>query len=80
MGGAGSLFRLNSVSGPVVDYRSSVLNAEPAARTTAIHRHLLDDGIITAKQGGGCISTPMGDADVTQFVSALERAVAKIGR
>ncbi|MEO8448769.1 MAG: aspartate aminotransferase family protein [Gemmatimonadota bacterium] len=80
MGGAGSLFRLNSVSSPVVDYRSSVLNAEPMARTTAIHRHLLDDGIITAKQGGGCISTPMGDADVTQFVSALERAVAKIGR
>jgi glutamate-1-semialdehyde 2,1-aminomutase len=78
MGGDGSLFRINLVPDPVVDYRSAVTNAEPMSRVTALHRSLLDDGIIIAKAGLGCLSTAMGEPEVDRFVAALERAVGRL--
>jgi glutamate-1-semialdehyde aminotransferase len=41
-------------------------------------QNLLEEGIIISKDGLGCLSTPMGEAEVDRFVSALERAVARL--
>jgi glutamate-1-semialdehyde 2,1-aminomutase len=78
MGGDGSLFRINLVPEPVVDYRSAVTNAEPMSRVIALHRMLLDEGIIISKMGMGCLSTPMGDAEIDHFVASLERSVGRL--
>jgi glutamate-1-semialdehyde aminotransferase len=43
-----------------------------------LHRNLLDEGVIISKEGLGCLSTPMGEVEVDQFVKALERAVARL--
>ena len=76
--GDGSVFRLMMTDQPILDYRTSVIDAAPAKRLHALHRNLLDDGVIISKDGLGCLSTPMGDADVDRFVSALERSVGRL--
>ncbi len=80
MAGDGSLCRLNPTADPVTDYRSLVRNAVPASRMGALHRNLLDEGIIIAKAGMTCLSTPMGDAEIDAFVGAVGRAVANLPR
>lgn len=76
--GDGSLFRIMMTSDPVVDYRSGRQNAAPAAVEDELHRNLLQEGVIIGKGGLGCLSTPMGEAEVGQFVSALERSLARM--
>jgi len=63
---------------PVVDYRSSVRQAAAPERWNRLHLNLLQEGIIVSKEGLGCLSTPMGEAEVDQFIKALERAVARL--
>lgn len=41
-----------------------------------LHRHLMGSGIIIGKTGLGCLSTPMTEAEVDSFVTALEDALA----
>jgi len=36
----------------------------------------MNEGILISEQGLGCLSNPMGETEVGQFVNALERAVA----
>ena len=76
--GDGSLFRVLLTKEPIVDYRSSVKNALPAARLAQLHKALLDEGVIISNTGLGCLSTPMGEAEVEAFLGALERAVATL--
>ncbi len=78
LAGDGSLFRLLMTADPVVDYRSSVRKAAPAERFNRLHRNLLEEGIIISKEGLGCLSTPMGEGEVDQFIQGLERAMAKL--
>lgn len=78
LSGDGSLFRILMTADPIADYRSSVRNAAPPDRLAQLHLNLLDEGIIVSKEGLGCLSTPMGDAEVDRFVSALERAVTRL--
>lgn len=78
LGGAGSLFRIVLTSEPVRDYRGWVRSARPASRMAELHRLLLDEGVIIARMGTGCVSTPMGEPEVDTFVSALERALARL--
>ena len=80
MGGAGSLFRINQTSDRFTDYRSWVKNQQPASRMAALHGLLLDEGVIIARGGTACLSTPMGEAQVDFFLAALERAVARLPR
>jgi glutamate-1-semialdehyde 2,1-aminomutase len=75
--GDGSLFRILLTDRPVVDYRSSV-GSLPAAKLSQLHRALLDEGAIISNTGLGCLSTPMGEAEVDRFLGALERAVAAL--
>ncbi|MDI6753688.1 MAG: aspartate aminotransferase family protein [Thermodesulfobacteriota bacterium] len=76
--GEGSLFRLLMTDEPITDYRTSIRKAAPQERFNRLHRNLLDEGVIISKEGLACLSTPMGEAEVDQFVKALERAVAKL--
>ncbi len=80
MGGAGSLIRINLTIDPVRDYRSWLKNLQPASRLAALHSGLLEEGVIIARGGTGCLSTPMGDEEVDQFLRALERALGKLPR
>ena len=74
--GDGSVFRIMMTAGPIVDYRSSVRGASPPERFAALHKSLLDEGVIVSKDGLGCLSTPMGEAEIDGFLGALERSVA----
>jgi len=76
--GDGSLFRIVMTAEPIVDYRASLCKAAHPERFKQLHLNLLDEGVIVSKEGLGCLSTPMGEAEVDYFVSALARAVAKL--
>jgi glutamate-1-semialdehyde 2,1-aminomutase len=74
--GDGSVFRILMTADPIVDYRSTVLGATPPGRLHALHRNLLDEGVIVHKEGLGCLSTPMNDIEIDGFLTALKRSVA----
>lgn len=76
--GDGSLFRVVLTREPITSYRDSLRNALPAARMARLHKELLDEGVIISNTGLGCLSTPMGDAEVDQFLNGLDRAVQAI--
>lgn len=76
--GDGSLFRVILTWDPIVDYRSGVKNASAGQRMAQLHLNLLEEGIIIDRNGLGCLSTPMAEAEVDAFVSALERAIARL--
>ena len=78
--GDGSLFRIVLTSDRVTNYRSGVRNAQPAGRMAELHRHLMGSGIIIGKTGLGCLSTPMTEAEVDSFVTALKTALADMPR
>lgn len=77
LAGDGSLFRLMLTRAHIRDYRTAVRTEQPMARMTDIHRRLMADGIIISRIGLGCLSTPMGDAEIDAFVDAVRRAVRR---
>lgn len=71
--GAGSLFFLHWTSKPVRDYRSSrPLDPEQPMR---VFLGLLNEGVLLSQRGLGCLSAPMGEAEVDRFVEALGRVL-----
>ena len=77
--GDGSLFRLMLVDRPLRNYRDTI---EPGidARSYRLFMALLDAGIMVNDNGLGCLSTPMGQAELDRIEAALERALATLGR
>ncbi len=77
--GDGSLFRLMTVDRPLRNYRDTV---DPGAdlRSSRLFMALLDAGIMVNDNGLGCLSTPMGEAELDRIESALERALATLAR
>ncbi len=77
--GDGSLFRLMTIGRPLRNYRDSV---EPGAdaRSSRLFMALLDAGIMVNDNGLGCLSTPMGEAELDRIEAALERALATLAR
>jgi len=77
--GDGSLFRLLLTDHPLRSYRDA---ADPAAeaRTQRLFGHLLDAGVLVNVNGLGCLSTPMGEAEVAELAGALERALEGLAR
>ncbi len=75
LAGEGSLFRLMLTREAIRDYRTSVRTAQPMARMTAIHKRLMQEGIIISRIGLGCLSTPMGESELDAFVEAIRVAV-----
>jgi glutamate-1-semialdehyde 2,1-aminomutase len=77
--GDGSLFRLMLVDRPLRNYRDTV---EPGidARSYRLFMALLDAGIMVNDNGLGCLSTPMGDAELSRIETALERALTALAK
>ena len=80
LSGDGSLFRLLPTSKPVVSHRSLPFDPAAGALLAGLHRGLLEEGIIISRDGLGCLSTPMGEAEVDLFVGALDAAAGRMGR
>lgn len=66
---AGSLFNIHLTDQPIRSH-ADVL-AGDLERLARLHRALLRNGILFTPRGMGCLSTPMGSAEVTAFVEAL---------
>jgi glutamate-1-semialdehyde 2,1-aminomutase len=77
--GEGSLFRLMMVGRPLRNYRDTVeIGADQ--RSYRLFMALLDAGIMVNNNGLGCLSTPMGDAELDRIEGALERALSILAK
>ncbi len=74
MAGAGSLFRLHLSARKIEDYRSARPLPVEAEALPRIHAAMLEAGILLTPNCSGALSTPMGEAQVTQIADALVQA------
>jgi glutamate-1-semialdehyde 2,1-aminomutase len=74
--GMGSLFRLHAVDRELTDYRSTRTTPAEGERLVRLVRRLMEHGVLMSVTGLGCLSTPMGDAEleglVETFAAVLE--------
>jgi glutamate-1-semialdehyde 2,1-aminomutase len=74
--GLGSLFRLHAVDRELTDYRSTRTTPAESERLVRIVRRLMEHGVLMSITGLGCLSTPMGEAEleglVETFAAVLE--------
>ena len=74
--GLGSLFRLHPMDRELTDYRSTRATPAEAERLVRLVRRLMEHGVLVSVTGLGCLSTPMGDAEleglVETFAAVLE--------
>lgn len=73
--GVGSLFRVHPSDRALSDYRSSRTEPAEAARLARLVRFLLDHGVLISTTGLGCLSTPVGDAELEGFLEVLAAAL-----
>jgi len=73
--GVGSLLKVHPGNRALSDYRSSRQDAAEAARLDRIVRFLLDHGVFLSTTGLGCLSTPMGDAEIEGFLEVFATAL-----
>ena len=76
--GAGSLFNVHFTAAELYDYRSARRAVEPERR----HRFflgMLNHGILMASRGLGAVCTPMGDAELREFVGATDAVLRELG-
>ena len=78
MTGAGSLLRVHLIDRKLSDYRSAWLAPEEAARLTALHRALLDCGVLAAEYGLMALSTPMTESDLDALIAAFAAALRRL--
>lgn len=78
--GAGSLFRLHPHDRPIHDYRSAYPTDAEKTWVAALHRGLIDRGILVTANLSGALSTPMGEAEVDAFLDALGDALEAVPR
>jgi glutamate-1-semialdehyde aminotransferase len=57
----------------VVDYATSRAGANVESRAAMLG--LLNEGVFLAPRGMGCITTPMGEAEIDTLVQAIERVL-----
>ena len=74
--GAGSLFQIHMTSPSPTNYRDAYPDPEVATRLARFVALLLDDGILMVSSATGILSTPMGEGEIDQLVSAVDRALA----
>jgi glutamate-1-semialdehyde 2,1-aminomutase len=73
--GGGSLFRVHFIGGVLTDYRSSYPNPDAAMRIKALHRQLLNNGILLSVNASGNISSAHTDEQIEQFIDTFERVL-----
>ncbi|MYV99215.1 aminotransferase class III-fold pyridoxal phosphate-dependent enzyme [Streptomyces sp. SID3343] len=71
--GTGSMFNICLIEGPVRDYRT--WRAADDRTWTRVRTGLLARGVHINARGTGCLSTPMTDTDLDDFLTALHLAV-----
>jgi glutamate-1-semialdehyde 2,1-aminomutase len=76
--GLGSTFRLHLTNAELWDYRSSLLDARGEALRRDLYFGLLGRGVLIATSGLGCLSTPMGPAEVDAFLESLDDTLAEL--
>ena len=73
---ASQLFRVHPTDRELVDYRSTRTTPEEEARLQRLIRGLMERGVLMSITGLGCLSTPMGDAELEglteTFAAVLE--------
>lgn len=75
--GQGSLFRIMpKQSGN--DFRSSVPDSRQQVQRRELHLRLLGQGVLTSPTGLGCLSTVMGEGDVTEMVEAIRVSASAV--
>jgi len=74
--GLGSLFRVHPTDRELIDYRSTRPTPEEAERLRRLIMRLMEHGVLMSVTGLGCLSTPMGDAEleglIETFAAVLE--------
>ena len=76
--GAGSLFRIHFTARPLTDYRSAYPTPAAQAAVTALHKALLNRGIMVSANCSGNLSTVVGDAEIDRMLDAVARSLAEI--
>ena len=69
--GVGSLFRIHGTDRELTDYRSTRLDATESQAFARLVRRLLERGALISPTGLGCVSTPMGDAELEWFLETF---------
>lgn len=78
--GGGSLLRVHMTTTPLVDYRSArATDAQRAALTTVVDA-MFANGVLMSETGLCALSTPMGEAEVDEFVAIFADALKTTGR
>jgi glutamate-1-semialdehyde 2,1-aminomutase len=75
--GDASLFRLVLTDRPLRNYRDTV-DAAADRRVERLFYLMLEAGVLLNTNGLGCLSTPMGEGEVEELASALDRALARL--
>lgn len=76
--GQGSLFRLHPKAPAPVDYASFHQTSEERRQIAGIVDGLQARGVLISNTGLGALSTPMQDAEIYKFLSALEDTLKEI--
>lgn len=76
--GMGSLLKVHMIDRPITDYRSAYADPAEAARRAALHRALLDRGVLAAADGLMALSTAMTEADVDAVIAAFSDALRDV--
>src|SRR5229473_1779704 len=74
--GLGSLYRVHPTDRELIDYRSTRTSPEEEARLHRIIRGLMERGVLMSITGLGCLSTPMGDAELESLVETFAAVLA----
>ena len=73
----GSLFNIHLSGSPVVDYAGA--QASDRALLFELYIAMLNHGVAFTGRGMGCLSTPMGSAEIDAFVEAARAGLADLG-
>ncbi|MCC7274807.1 MAG: aspartate aminotransferase family protein [Alphaproteobacteria bacterium] len=76
--GAGSLFRIHFTGARLTDYRSAYPTPAGQAAVSALHRALLNRGIIVSANCSGNLSTVVGDGEVERLLDAFSASLAEV--
>ena len=75
--GSGSMFRIFMTETAPTNYREGFADTSATRKLKAFHDRLLDHGILLIYSGAGAISTVMGEQEIDQLLSALDRVWAE---
>jgi len=76
--GLGSLFNVHFTAAELFDYRS-VRRAFDPGQSHRFFLGMLNSGVLMAGRGLGALCTPMGDAELREFVGATDAALRELG-